>query len=73
MEPTVGRIVHFHPEAPGGPTWAAIVAEVSLSGPREITLFVIPPGGSAHCRRASDKSGPSKFHEGYWTWPEIVR
>jgi hypothetical protein len=73
MDPTVGRIVHFHPEAHGSPTWAGIVIEVNLAGPREIMIFVFPPGGSPHCRRAADKPGPSKFHDGYWTWPEVTR
>jgi len=76
MTPTIGRIVHFHPQVASvdvdpdtSPlpvlTYAAIVVGVSDGG--EIVLLVLPPLAEPwHCTYAKFSETPES---GCWTWP----
>lgn len=72
MKPTIGRIVHYHPDgaplsAGPGPC-AAIVTEVV--GYDTVDLTVLPAGMQPFCAHSVPFSDEPK--PGHWTWPPRV-
>ena len=64
MEPTIGRIVHFH--ADNGETHAAIIVAIF---PSAVNLACFHPWGDTY-PRSSVIEGTAK---GQWSWPPIVK
>lgn len=74
MEPSVGRIVHYHSYGtPGGEYLpeprAAIITEVSHQETREVGLCVLNPTGQFFNQEVPYADTPTP---GHWNWPPRV-
>lgn len=75
MNPTVGRIVHYQPDAAPGTkgTPEPLAAIVTAVHDHDIDLFVFHPHGLAfaqHVRQAApDMPGVTCRQSGCWNWP----